>query len=76
MSDSGLPDLPGRLGQRRGEADVRRADGQVHAGRLLGALGLHPRHHGHPGRAHPVLPGLRPGEPAGQPDVRGAAGRQ
>lgn len=76
VSGARLHDLPRRLGQRRGAADVRRADGQVQPGRLLYALGLHPGYHGHPGRPHSLLSRLRAGQPAGRTHDRGAAGRE
>lgn len=66
-ADDRLPDLPRRLGLERGEAHVWGQNGQIHAGRLHRALGVHPLHHRHPRRAHPLLPGLRAGQPAGQP---------
>lgn len=74
LSRPRLHDLPWRLGQWRGPTNVRRANGQIQPGRLLSALGLHLGHHGHPGRPHPVLPGLCSGEPTGWAYDRGAAG--
>lgn len=74
LSGAGLYDLPRRLGQRRGPADVRRADGQIQPGGLLNALGLHLGYHGHPRRPHPLFPGVCPGEPTGRTHVGGAAG--
>lgn len=70
-ADDWLPDLPRWLGLHRGEEDVRGQSGQIHAGRLHRALGVHPVHHRHPGRPHPLLPGLRAGQPAGQPPPLG-----
>ena len=74
LSGARLHDLSWWLGQWRGPADVRRADGQIQPGSLLSALGIHLGHHGHPGRSHPLLPGLRPGEPAGWTHDRRVAG--
>lgn len=61
---AGLHDLSRRVGRRGDPGHVRRADGEILTGRLLGTLGLYAGHHGHPGRPHPVFPGLRPGKPA------------
>lgn len=74
LSGAGLYDLSWWMGQRRGPADVRRADWQVQPRRVLRSLGLYLGYHGHPGRPHPLLLGFRPGEPAGRPHDRGAAG--
>lgn len=74
LSGTGLHNLSWWLGQWRGSADVRRADRQVQPGGLLSALGLHLGYHGHPGRSHPLLPGLCPGEPAERTHDRRAAG--
>lgn len=58
---AGLHDLPRRMGRRGDPGHVRGADGEILPGRLLCTLGLYAGHHGHPGRPHSLLPGLRPG---------------
>lgn len=67
-----LYDLPQRLGRRGGPGHVWRGHGEVHFGQLLGAMGLHPGYHWHPGRTHPLLPGLCAGQPAERLPAGGA----
>lgn len=73
----GLHDLPRRLGRRDDPGHVRGQDWEVLPGGLFGALGVHPGHHRHPQRPHPLLPCLRAGEPANRPAAgRAQAGEQ
>lgn len=55
---------------------MRGQDREVLPGRLFGALGVHPGHYRHPQRPHPLLFGLRFGQPTNGPAAGGAQARE